>query len=168
MNFESLDPETLDLNAWKAIGSDWMLLTAGGMGAWNTMTASWGGFGVLWNRDVVFAFVRPTRHTFGFMERSSAFTCSFFDPDRKAALSYCGSVSGRDEDKAAGAGITPFECAPGLVAFEEARLVLGCRVVHAQDLDPAGFKDPAIHDHYTDDWHRLYVGEITVALERKG
>ena len=154
-------------NPFTLISKDWMLITAGGPDAWNTMTASWGGLGHLWNFDVAFIFVRPTRHTRGFIERSTGFSLSFFGEEHRRALNVCGSVSGRTTDKAKAAGITPrsFEAAGGpFVSFEEARLVLVCRKIHAQDLDPAGFIDPTIESHYLErDWHRLYVGAIEAA-----
>jgi len=166
--FKEYDWRTMGDNTWKLIGDEWMLLTAGGLASWNAMTASWGGLGHLWNMDVVFAFVRPTRFTYAFMEKSEGFTVSFFGPDRRDVLKVCGATSGRETDKAAAAHITPRGFAasgvPERVSFEEARLVLSCRKVHAQDLDPEGFVDPGISAHYAArDWHRLYVGAIEAA-----
>ena len=48
-------------NLIRLIASDWMLVTAGTREKFNTMTASWGGMGHLWNRNVAFVFVRPER-----------------------------------------------------------------------------------------------------------
>lgn len=169
MEFRPIDWRALGENPFTLFAKDWTLITAGRPGAtrpqdWNTMTASWGGLGHLWNQDVVFCFVRPSRHTFGFMEASERFSLSFFGEDQRRALQVCGSVSGRDRDKAAEAGLSPrqFENGAGeWTSFREARLVLGCRKIHAQDLDPAGFIDPAIAPHYAEgDWHRMYVGAI--------
>ena len=61
--FQTLDPEAVQDNVFKLIGKDWMLITAGTRESFNTMTASWGGMGVLWDKKVCFAFVRPTRYT---------------------------------------------------------------------------------------------------------
>ena len=36
------------------IGKEWMLITAEKDGKVNTMTASWGGMGILWNKKVAF------------------------------------------------------------------------------------------------------------------
>jgi flavin reductase (DIM6/NTAB) family NADH-FMN oxidoreductase RutF len=168
--FRDFDWRTMSDNVWRLIGDEWMLVTAGSLSSWNAMTASWGGFGHLWNMDVVFAFVRPTRHTHGFMEGSEGFTLSFFNPERRDILHVCGSTSGRDTDKAKAAGITPRAFSsldvPERVSFEEARLIFSCRKVHAQDLDPAGFIDPTIAANYTgNDFHRLYVGAIEAAWE---
>jgi hypothetical protein len=56
------------------------------------------------------------------------------------------------------------EPAPGAVAFEQAELILVCKKIHAQDLDPKGFLDPSIHEHYDGDHHRLYIGQILKTL----
>jgi flavin reductase (DIM6/NTAB) family NADH-FMN oxidoreductase RutF len=164
--FSSFDIRSLHDNVFSLLADRWMLVTAGTRESWNTMTASWGGLGHLWNKDVAFAFVRPTRHTFGFMERESLYTLSFFSPQWHDALAVCGKVSGRDSDKAALTGLRPQATASGSVIFEQADYALVCRTLHKQDLDPSGFIDPSINDHYTGDYHRLYVGEIIEGLRR--
>ena len=37
-------------NPFELIGKDWMLISAGTAEKWNTMTASWGGVGVMWGK----------------------------------------------------------------------------------------------------------------------
>lgn len=149
-------------NVFQLIDRDWMLITAGPPGHFNTMTASWGGLGELWNRPVCFCFVRPQRYTFQFMEQYSTFTLTFFDERYRAALNFCGSRSGRDVDKAAATGLTPVPGETGAVYFAEARLILECRKLYAQDLDPAGFLDLTLREQVYPhrDYHRMYVGEI--------
>ena len=44
-----IDPKDLDKNVFSAIGSQWMLITAGTAEKCNTMTASWGGLGAVQN-----------------------------------------------------------------------------------------------------------------------
>jgi flavin reductase (DIM6/NTAB) family NADH-FMN oxidoreductase RutF len=166
--FSSFDIRTMNDNVFALLSDRWMLVTAGTMDSWNTMTASWGGLGHLWNKDVAFAFVRPTRHTFGFMEREGLYTLSFFGPQWREALAICGKVSGRDSDKAALTGLKPMATATGAISFEQADFTLVCRTVHKQDIDPSGFIDPSIQNHYHDDYHRLYVGEILEGLRRAG
>jgi len=158
-------PRDLDGNLFRLIGEDWMLITAGTPGAWNTMTASWGGAGVLWNRNVVFCFVRPTRHTFGFLERSERFSLCFFGERWRPALNFCGSNSGRDTDKAAATGLTPVGPPEGPVRFAEARLVVIARKLYADDIRPERFVEPALDRLYTQrDYHRVYIGEIEEIL----
>ncbi|MCK4301464.1 MAG: flavin reductase family protein [candidate division Zixibacteria bacterium] len=144
-----------------------MLITAGTPQAFNTMTASWGGFGVLWNKHICWCVIRPQRFTYQFMEKAARFTLSFFEEEYRDALKLCGTKSGRDGDKVAQAGLTPRETESGSVFFDQARLVIECRKIYFQDLDPDNFLDPRIHDEYPDrDYHRMYLGEIERCLAR--
>jgi flavin reductase (DIM6/NTAB) family NADH-FMN oxidoreductase RutF len=163
------------------IGQDWMLISAGdaktdGSGDWNTMTAAWGGLGVLWGRDVAFAFIRPSRRTFDFANNSEIFTLSFFDKNWREALNFIGANSGRDYDKAAKTGLKPLAFdrsiaegrAAGAVGFEEAESIIVCRKLYTHDLDPRRFLDaPLIEKAYHGkDYHRMYIGEILTVLAR--
>jgi flavin reductase (DIM6/NTAB) family NADH-FMN oxidoreductase RutF len=158
------------------IGQDWMLISARDGDDWNTMTASWGGLGVLWGRDAAFMFIRPSRRTFGFANAASLFTLSFFDADHDQALEFCGEKSGRDVDKAAGAGLSPIvfdaSLASGRIAgcagFKEAREIIVCRKLYTHDIDPAAFLDaPSIEEFYHgSDYHRLFIGEVLTLLVR--
>ncbi len=163
---ETTPPEIAD-NPFTLIGSDWMLVTAGTPDAYNTMTASWGGMGVLWNKNVCFCFIRPSRYTFEFMERSGSYTLSFFDESYRKMLNFCGSRSGRDVNKATATGISPVSTPSGIVYFAEARLVLECRKIYFQDMDPAMFLSPDIEKNYPQkDYHRMYIGEIVRCLKK--
>ena len=166
MGFQEIKPEALTDNPFKLIGTDWMLITAGTTGSFNTMTASWGGLGVLWERKVGFCFIRPNRYTYEFIERSENFTLSFFEERYRKALAYCGSHSGKDTDKVKEAGLTPMH-EGGFISFNEARLVLACRKIYFQDISPDRFLDPTIEGMYPKkDYHRMYVGEIKKCLMR--
>lgn len=163
--FKEIAPDTIKDNTFKLIGSDWMLITAGTLESYNTMTASWGGFGILWHKKICFCVIRPQRYTYSFMEKNKNFTLSFFEEKYKNVLEFCGSRSGKDADKAASVGITPVEGSLGTVYFAEARLIIECRKIYFQDIDPDHFLDPQIHKNYPDkDYHRMYVGEVMRCL----
>jgi flavin reductase (DIM6/NTAB) family NADH-FMN oxidoreductase RutF len=99
------------------------------------------------------------------MEKSDFFTVSFFGEEHRAALEYCGSHSGRDVDKTKATGLTPVRSDSGAVYFAEARIVLECRKIYFQDIDPANFVDPTIADNYpARDYHRMYVGQIVKCM----
>lgn len=157
-------PLDMLLKPFSTIGHDWMLIAAGSGTAreeWNTMTASWGSFGVFWNKRVVTCVVRPTRHTYAFVERESLVTFSFFDESMKKALQICGSTSGSDTDKAEVAGLMPLLLEPGAIGFSEARLTLVCRKIYAQDIKPELCIDASIDKNYPlKDYHRMYICEI--------
>jgi flavin reductase (DIM6/NTAB) family NADH-FMN oxidoreductase RutF len=161
MEFKLIKPTQIKENIIKLIGNDWMLITAGTPENYNTMTASWGCMGELWNKHVVFIFIRPQRFTYEFVEREDFFTCSFFDESYRGMLNFCGAKSGRDYNKAKEANITPVVLKES-VSFNEARIVIECRKIYYQDIDPHNFISDTIEKHYPrKDYHRMFVGEIT-------
>src|SRR6056297_324178 len=127
--FQKITPEKIQDNVFTSIGKDWMLITAGDLESWNTMTASWGTMGVLWNLPVAVCFIRPQRYTYEFAEKSKYFTLSFFENKYKDILNFCGSRSGRDFDKAAETGLKVFSTESGNIGFEQARLILECKKI---------------------------------------
>lgn len=117
--------------------------------------------GVLWNKPIAVIFVRPTRHTYKFANKYDYFTLSFFSEKHRPALKFCGSHSGRDCDKAREAGLTAGFTPRGNVYFKEARMVLECKKIYFDDLDPKRFLDPGTEKNYPQkDYHRFYVGEV--------
>lgn len=165
--FKPIAPEAIQDNPFHLIGKEWMLVTAGDDKNFNTMTASWGGVGVLWGKNVCFVFIRPSRYTYEFIEKADGLTLSFFTEEYRAALKLCGSKSGRDVDKCEETGLTPYALSNGNVAFSQARLVLNCRKLYWQDMAPSQFLDLAIEKNYNgQDYHRMYVCEIVEALEK--
>ena len=159
---ERCESRDLRENVFSLIGEQWMLITAGTPERCNTMTASWGGLGVLWGTDVSFCFIRPQRYTYELMERSASYTLSFFGEEHRKDLALCGSKSGRDIDKIKACGFTVAAGAGGAPYFQEAELVLVCRKLYWQDIDPARFLDPGIDAKWYPgkDYHRMYVGEV--------
>jgi flavin reductase (DIM6/NTAB) family NADH-FMN oxidoreductase RutF len=151
----------------KLIADEWALLSAGHAEDWNTMTISWGGVGELWGRDVAFVFVRPQRHTLRYIESNDYFTLSF--GLSREVTSLCGKCSGRDfalpNGKIAEAGLTAY-VQGGAVWPAETKLVLVCKKIAKQTLEPAGFLDPAIEKNYAaGDYHFMFVGEIIESLK---
>ncbi len=166
-DYREITPEQLEKSPFQLIGHDWMLISAEKDGKVNTMTASWGGLGVMWGKNVAFIVIRPERYTKEFVDGSATLSLSFLPKEFKKQLGYLGSVSGRDEDKIAKSGLsvthldeTPF--------FEEAELAIFCQKLFAQEYDPASFLDLAIDGKWypEKDYHTLYIGEITHILTK--
>jgi flavin reductase (DIM6/NTAB) family NADH-FMN oxidoreductase RutF len=156
-----VEPENLNENVFRLIGKDWMLVTAGDINKFNTMTAAWGGMGVLWHKNVCYIFIRPQRYTFEFIEKFETFTLSFFEEKYRDVLKFCGSKSGRDTNKVEKTGITPKETPNGSIYFDEAKIILDCKKLYFQDIDPSNFSDKSIDKLYPqEDYHRMYIGEI--------
>ena len=161
-----ITPTEIEGNVFQMIEREWMLITAGNAANFNTMTASWGGMGCIWNASVAAALVRPTRYTYEFMERENYFSLSFLGNGARHALQICGTQSGRDTDKVREAGLTPIFDAPAPY-FGEARLVLICRKIYTSDIKPENFLDPTTENHYKcNDYHRMYLGEIVKVLKK--
>ena len=165
-NFQAYPAEMLEMNPFTTIGKDWMLLTAGDKEKANTMTASWGGLGVMWGKNVAYVFVRDSRYTKEFIDANDTFSLTFFGENRPE-LKHLGTVSGRTEDKITTVGFhvnysdnTPF--------IDEGTLVFVCKKLSATRITADQFIDPKLADmFYKDgDMHTMYVGEITQILTR--
>ncbi|HEZ7985724.1 MAG TPA: flavin reductase [Ruminococcus sp.] len=163
MSFKKINISELSFNPFEKIGKEWMLLTGGSKSEFNTMTASWGQMGVIWNKNVLTCYIRPNRYTYEFVEKGESFTASFFSEEMRSALAFCGSHSGRDCDKAKETGLTPIEI-EGCMSFEEADMIFVCRKLYSYDLNESGFlTDDGIPDKFfgSDPYHRAYISEIT-------
>ena len=164
--FIKTDLSALDGNLFSRIGDDWMLISAATPdgGAPNTMTASWGCMGILWNKPVCIGFIRPQRFTFPLACAADRLTFSFLPEQYRAALRYCGTHSGREGDKFAAAGLTPL-FRNGAPFPAEASLVVVGRKLYEDDLKEDCFLDPSIFAHYKEkDYHRFFICEIEEVL----
>lgn len=161
--FEQVKVADWPVNPFSAIGDDWMLVTAGNEQQANTMTASWGGLGVLWGQPVAYVFIRPQRFTKEFVDREGRFSLSFFDGYKKE-MSLLGSVSGRDRDKITEAGLH-LVMLDGVPAFEEARQVLVLQTLYTDEIKPQGFVDAELDAKWypQQDYHTVYVARVQAA-----
>lgn len=169
MSFCEIDPRCME-NAVKMIGDDWTLITAEKEnGDVNTMTASWGFMGVLWNKPVVAVFIRPQRYTLEFAENAERLSLTFFEEQYRGALRLCGTKSGRDTDKIAEAGLHVCHTPTGVPYFEEAKTVLVCRKLYADWLKPECFLDKSVaeRNYPNADYHRVFICEIEQVLEKQ-
>ncbi len=165
--FKKIDPKALDKNVFSAIGDQWMLITAGTASRCNTMTASWGGLGVIWGAPAATCYIRPQRYTKEFVDREEYFTLTFFGEEYRKALSLCGSRSGRDTNKVKECGFTVRTAECGAPYFEEAELVIVCRKRFSQPMDPDRIPQELKTKWYPKkDYHILYIGEIIEVLAR--
>ena len=141
MEFKETAVSAMEFNPFNKISKQWMLVTAGDTESSNTMTASWGGVGIMWGKPVATVYIRPQRYTKEFIDKNEYFTLSFLPEEYRQALNVCGSVSGRNvADKWQEAGLHPFEI-DGTTAVEEAEEVFVCRKLYAQEMLPECFID---------------------------
>lgn len=161
MEIKEISPSALRENIFDALSKEWMLLTTEREGKINTMTVGWGGIGVMWGKNVVYAVVRPERYTHELLEESEHFSMSVLEDGHREKLGYCGRNSGRDRDKIEECGFkvlhsgeTPY--------FEEARLTFVCRKLFASDFTAENFlgNSALIEKWYGGGYHTLYIAEI--------
>ena len=162
--FREISPSDLKdtgFNPYQKIDKEWFLVTAGDENGWNTMTASWGFAGIMWGKQTFTTVIRPQRYTKEFLDKADTFTISFFDESERKALSFCGSHSGRDCDKAAETGLVPV-FTDGTAAFEQAKLVLVCEKAYVQQMTADSFIDKSLVDanYASGDFHYQYIGII--------
>lgn len=168
--FDSIIPGEIRENFFNLIGDEWMLITAGNMGNFNTMTASWGTTGILWSKPIAICFIRPHRYTFQFVEEHDCYTLSFFDYRSREILDFCGTHSGRDINKVGQTGLRPIETLRGNITYEQAKLVLECKKVYADFLKAENFILPEVStkNYPAGDYHKFFIGEIIGCYVRNG
>lgn len=158
-----IEIKDLTENFFETISKEWMLVTAGTPEHFNTMTASWGGIGFLWNKPVAFVFIRPERYTYEFAENNEYLTLSFLGDENRQIYNICGSKSGRDTDKVQETGLKPLPTPEGNITFEQSRLTLECRKLYSRMLEPESFIDKQpLEKWYSENngMHKMYIVEI--------
>lgn len=165
--FQPFPLEYLEMDVFKKIGQEWMLISAGDEKKANTMTASWGGFGVLWGKNVATVYIRESRYTKEFMDRQDRFSLTFLDEKYKREMKFLGAVSGRDEDKMEEARLN-FDYDMGIPYVDEGNMVFLCGKLSATPITKEQFADPDIQSQwYADgDYHTMYIGEILQVMAR--
>lgn len=127
----------MQVDPFTKFDQDWALLTAGSREHFNGMTISWGSLGTIWHKSIITVYVRPDRYTWQFLRDNDVFTVSFYPESCRKALTLMGTLSGRDGDKVAVAGLTP-RFLPEGVTFEEAAETFVCRKIY---MAPMAYED---------------------------
>lgn len=166
--FEKIDIKNVSFKPFELIGTQWMLITAGSLENHNTMTASWGGVGIMWNQPVITTYIRPQRYTKKFIDKEKYFTASFYDSRFKPALQICGTKSGRDINKAKETGLKP-KIFGESIAFEQAQIVIVCEKQYVQQINSQGFLNSKIIDtsYPNKDFHFMYISKIVETYVKK-
>lgn len=159
VNFNDVAPQTL---AKMAKGG--VFLTSKCNGRVNTMTIGWGGINVYWGKPVFEAPVRVSRYSHGMISNSGVFTVSvpLEGDDMSGALAYCGSHSGRNEDKISACGI---ELADGekvdVPVIKGCSVHFECKVLGKTEFSGAELDEAVDGKWYADkNYHTMFYGEI--------
>lgn len=138
-------------------------LTTSSNGEVNTMTIAWGNIGFMWGKGIFTVMVRPSRHTYSLIETSDNFTVSIpIYEDLSKQLKYCGTTSGKLENKIKNLGLTlrpSQEVSTPIIA--DCSLHYECKIVATQPLKSFSML-PEIENklYHKGDLHTLYYGEI--------
>jgi flavin reductase (DIM6/NTAB) family NADH-FMN oxidoreductase RutF len=175
VNFEQLfkqitPEETADkFNIFTLLGKDFFVVTAGKRERYNSMVGSGGNFGLLFKKPTVMGCFRSDRYTLELIEKKQVYILSFFPDEYKQQMMFLGNKSGRDSNKMSETELSSIETPSGNISFEEARLIIECKLTQ--------ITTPSLDDFYSEeakDWlkeaykcandYRKYVfGEITHA-----
>ncbi len=161
-DYKEIEASAIKDNVFDLIGKQWMLVTAGKKDKFNTMTASWGTMGILFNKPIAIIFIRPQRYTNEFLKKESQFTLTVLPEQYRDALMTCGRKSGRDCDKVAEVGLTPIETENGNMAFAEGKLIMECRKIYVDQFDAKAFLDNELvaQNFPNNDFHDVYIAFI--------
>ena len=144
------------------------LTVKGADGRANTMTIGWAYIGYSWRKPGLVVMVRPSRYSYAMLAETGVFTVSVPALGTLGEqLRLCGTVSGRDGDKFALAGLTAapaqsIDCP--IVA--ECPLHFECRVSYTQDMVPNALNEAIDASCYGQkDYHAMFFGEIVACYE---
>lgn len=143
----------------------WAVISAGSLKDFNCMTIAWGTIGVLWVKPIITVYIKPSRHTYGYIEKNEYFGISFFEEQYKPDLIVLGTKSGRNCNKIAGTKLTPRET-NNIVTYDEAKITFVCRKIYAQDIEVNKVPEEVRQKYYEVEVpHRMYIGEIVGDIE---
>ena len=162
-----------DLGTPFAIGEDFSVLTAGDSNHYNSMVASWGGWGILFERPSIYHFLRSNRYTLELMRKKNTYTVSLFPAEYKDQIMIFGGSSGRDSNKMKETTLTAVATPSGNMAYKEAAVVLECKLSEVTTVSPDDFlndsdKQFVVDAHAeTGEYHKMIFSEITNVWVRK-
>lgn len=156
-----------DENIFELIDKDWLIINSYSEEKVNSMTASWAGMGILWNKNVAYLFVRPQRYTQELLKNNEYFSISVFDEKYRDELNYLGRASGRNENKLEKVGFTVKWDENKAPMIKEARFNIMVKKLYCQQMVAESFIDKSlIEKNYPEnDFHYMYVVEILKILE---
>lgn len=171
MNFEQLfkqiSPEELRDNVFTLVGKVFPVITAGMGNHFNSMTASGGGFGLLFKKPTTWCILRTDRYTLELIEKEQTYTMSYFPKKYMEQIVFFGSKSGRDSEKMKEIELTSIQTPSGNISYEEARLVIECKLTQITTPDPNDFYTQEAKDYLNkaykeaNDIRKYVFGEIT-------
>lgn len=171
--FKQIDVKEIPENVFKLVGTDFTVITAGDPSLYNSMVASWGGWGILLEKPTTWCFLRSNRYTLEIMRKKETYTMTYFDDQYKKDFIQFGKKSGRNSDKMKENNLVSIQTPSGNMTYREAKLVIECKLTEVTTVSPDDFYTEAgkkfvVEAHAeTNDYHKIVFGEITNVWIRK-
>ena len=159
------------------IDEDWAAVSADNGENRNSMLIGWAGLGVLWSIPTFTIYIHKSRYSKEVFDKAKYYSVSILTGDNREkhmdAWKYLGTVSGRDEDKFAGAarlGLTVTEEIIGeekVPYFAESDYVVICKMTGRTDFELDKLDAPAriMKWYESSGVHTIYEGEVIKVLE---
>jgi flavin reductase (DIM6/NTAB) family NADH-FMN oxidoreductase RutF len=150
-----------------------MLITAGTEADYNTMTAGWGGWGIIFNAPATWCMLRANRYTLEYIRNTKTYTLAFFEDEYNEQVLHFGQSSGRHSDKMKTHRLTVVATPLGNMAYKEASLIVECALEQVTTVHPDDFYTEEakafILGGYEEagDYHKLVFGKITNVWRKK-
>ena len=171
MNFEQLFkhilPEEINDNVFTLVGKIFPVVTVGNKDRYNSMTASGGGLVLLFRKPATMLLFPSNRYTLELIQKEQTYTLSYFPDEYRKQVMFLGSKSGRDSEKMKEVELTAIQTPSGNISFQEARLIIECKLTQISTSDLNDFYSQEAKDYLSEIYkdageHRKYVfGEIT-------
>lgn len=164
--FKEITVEEIPESMFKLIGKDFTVITAGSESAYNSMIASWGGWGILFNKPTTWCFLRANRYTLEVIKKEKSYTMSYFEEKYKPMIMIFGQKSGRNSEKMKEHKLTSVTTPSGNISYKEAKLIIECKLTELTTVSPNDFYTEEgrkfINDAYKEanDYHKMVYGEI--------
>ena len=171
--FKQISPEEICDNVFTLVGKVFPVITAGKEDHYNSMTASGGGLGLLFGKPTTWCILRADRYTLEMIQKEQTYTMSYFPNEYKGQILFLGSKSGRDSEKMKEVELTSVQTPSGNMSFQEARLIIECKLTQITTANPDDFytqetKDLINKAYKEANVFRKYVfGEITNVWVKK-
>lgn len=173
--FQTIAPTDIKENVFKLVGQDFSVITAGTDSSYNSMTASYGGWGQLLEKPVAWCILNASRYTLEFIKKEKTYTMSYFPDQFKEQVVAFGKKSGRSSDKMQETQFTSVKTPDGNLSYKEAKLIIECKLIEITEVNPAdfyteegkAFVEKGKNDGNGKEYHKLTFGEITKVWVRK-
>ena len=171
--YKQIPPEKIPDDVFTLVGKIFPVITAGKESHFNSMTASGGGFGLLFRKPATWCVLRSDRYTLELIQKWQTYTMSYFPKKYMNQIVFLGSKSGRDSAKMKEITLTSLRTPSGNISYKEARLIIECKLTQ--------ITKPSLNDFYSQaaknylkkaykkpsDYRKYVFGEIAHVWIRK-